>query len=184
VSESTKGAEQRMARVLALQSASPSVHESAFVAANATVLGAVSVDEDASIWFGSVVRGDVVPIRIGARTNIQDLTMIHGSSGGPDVIIGDDVTVGHRVILHGCQVGNGCLIGMGAILLDEVVVGAHSLIAAGSLVPPRMVIPPRSFVMGSPAKIKREVSDDEMRDFLASAHHYLALSRLYSSGTR
>jgi hypothetical protein len=92
--------------------------------------------------------------------------MIHGSSGGPDVVIGDDVTVGHRAILHGCTIGDGCLIGMGAILLDEVIIGDHSLVAAGALVPPRTVIPPRSFVVGSPARIKREVNDDEMRDFI------------------
>lgn len=176
--------EERLMRVDSLFRTTPSVDEAAFVAANATLIGSVVLGPDTSVWFGAVVRGDVVPIRIGARTNIQDLTMIHGSSGGPDVVIGDDVTVGHRAILHGCTVGHGCLIGMGAILLDEVVIGDHSLVAAGALVPPRTVIPPRSFVVGSPARIKREVNDDEMRDFLASAHHYVALSRLYSSGSR
>jgi carbonic anhydrase/acetyltransferase-like protein (isoleucine patch superfamily) len=176
--------EERMLRVHALLRETPSTHAAAFVASNATLVGSVTLGQDSSVWFGAVVRGDVVPIHIGARTNIQDLTMIHGSSGGPDVVIGDDVTVGHRAILHGCKIGDGCLIGMGAILLDDVVIGDHSLVAAGALVPPRTVIPPRSFVVGSPAKIKREVNDDEMRDFRASAHHYVALSRLYSSGTR
>jgi carbonic anhydrase/acetyltransferase-like protein (isoleucine patch superfamily) len=176
--------EERIRLVEALLREAPSVEAAAFVAPNATVVGSVTLGQDSSVWFGSVIRGDVVPVRIGARTNIQDLSLIHGSSGGPDVVIGEDVTVGHRAILHGCSVGNGCLIGMGAIVLDEVVVGEHSLVAAGALVTPRTVIPPRSFVVGSPARIKREVSDNEMRDFLASAHHYVALSRLYSSGTR
>jgi carbonic anhydrase/acetyltransferase-like protein (isoleucine patch superfamily) len=159
----------------------PDVSSSAWVAPNATLVGRVSIAAGASVWYGAVLRGDVVPIRVGERSNIQDLSMIHGNSGGRDVVIGDDVTVGHRVTLHGCTVGHRCLIGMGALVLDDAVIGDECLIAAGALIPPRMVIPPRSFVVGRPGVIKRQVTDDEVAGFVRSAHHYAALATVYAA---
>ena len=160
----------------------PAVHASCYVAPGAFVIGDASIGAGSSVWFNAVVRGDVMPITIGERTNIQDLCMLHVSSHTAPTIIGDDVTVGHRAILHGCTVEDGCLIGMGAILLDGVHVGAGSLIAAGALVPPNMQIPPNSFVVGSPARIKRETTPEERAFFLKSAAHYAELAASYKAG--
>ena len=120
----------------------PRVGRGVFIAPGASVIGAVELGDDASIWFGSVLRADVGPIAIGRRTNVQDLAMVHLTGGVSQTRIGDDVTIGHAVILHGCTVGDRCLIGMGSLLLDNVTVGADSLIGAGSLLTPGMVIPP------------------------------------------
>ena len=143
------------------------------------VIGDVEIGEDASVWFGSVIRGDVNHIRIGPRTNIQDMTMIHVSSKTHPTILEDEITVGHRVTLHGCYVERGCLIGIGAILLDGVRIGAHSLVAAGSLLTPRTQIPPRSLVMGAPAKVKRELTDDELAYLDRSWKNYTELKNVY-----
>ena len=116
--------------------------------------------DEASVWFGAVLRGDYMPIRIGARTNIQDNAVVHITvRGSRATTLGDDVTVGHAAIIHGCTIGDRCLIGMGSIVLDGAVVGEGSFVAAGSLVTPGTVIPPRSFVMGRPAKVIRPVND-------------------------
>src|SRR6185437_442599 len=141
---------------------SPKCHKSAFIADTALVIGDVEVGEDSSVWFGSIVRGDVNYIRIGARTNIQDMTMIHVSSKTHPTTLEDEITVGHRVTLHGCHVESRCLIGIGAILLDGVHVGNNSLVGAGSLLTPGTIIPPRSMVMGAPARVKRELTEDEL----------------------
>ena len=133
----------------------PQIHPTAYIADTALVIGDVEVGADASIWFGAVVRGDVFHIRIGARTNVQDGTVIHVSNGTHATILEDEVTVGHNVTLHGCHVERGCLVGMGAIVMDGVRVGAQSLVAAGALVSPGTIVPPRSLVMGVPAKVKR-----------------------------
>src|SRR6478672_4340788 len=140
----------------------PTVHETAFVADDAIVIGDVEIGEDSSIWFGSVIRGDVNYIRIGARTNIQDQTIIHVNSGTHPTILEDEITVGHRVTLHGCYVESGCLVGIGSIILDGVRIGRQSLIAAGSLVTPNTQIPPHPLVMGAPAKVKRALTDEEV----------------------
>lgn len=166
-------------RILPFADTTPSLHESCYIAPGAFVIGDVSMGQGSSVWFNAVVRGDVMPITIGARTNIQDLCMLHVSTDVAPTIIGDDVTVGHRAILHGCTVEDGCLIGMGAILLDGVHVGHGSLIAAGSLVPPNMKIPPHSFVIGSPARIKRQTTAKEREAFLQSAAHYAELAAAY-----
>src|SRR5258707_4530360 len=126
---------------------SPKIHETAFITEDAIVIGDVEVGEDASIWFGSIVRGDVNYIRIGARTNIQDGTIIHVSSKTHPTVLEDEITVGHRVTLHGCYVERGCLIGIGAILLDGVRVGADYLIAAGRLLTHGTESPPGSLAM-------------------------------------
>jgi len=157
----------------------PKIHATAFVADDAVIIGDVEIGENSSVWFGSVIRGDVNFIRIGARTNIQDMTVIHVSSKTHSTILEDEITVGHRVVLHGCYVESGCLIGIGAILLDGVRVGRNSLIAAGSLLTPGTQIPPNSLVMGSPAKVKRELTDDELAYLDKSWRSYVELKNQY-----
>jgi carbonic anhydrase/acetyltransferase-like protein (isoleucine patch superfamily) len=160
----------------------PQVHETAFVAPDAIIIGDVHIGEDSSIWFGSVVRGDVNHIRIGARTNIQDSCVVHVTSNTHPTIVEDEVTVGHRVVLHGCHVESGCLIGIGAILLDGVRVGSRSLVAAGSLVTPNTHIPPNSLVMGSPAKVKRDLTPQELVHLDRSWRNYVDLKNMYIRG--
>jgi carbonic anhydrase/acetyltransferase-like protein (isoleucine patch superfamily) len=133
----------------------PQIHETAFIADSAQIIGDVHVGEQASVWFGSVVRGDMFYIRIGDRTNVQDNCVIHTRTGEKPTILEEEVTVGHSVTLHGCYVERKSLIGIGSIVLDDVRVGAESLVAAGSLISPGTIIPPRSLVMGMPARVKR-----------------------------
>jgi len=151
----------------------PGVHGTAYVAPGAVVLGDVEIGEHASIWYGTVVRGDVNSIRIGARTNVQDLSVVHVTSKTHPTVIGDDVTVGHRVVLHGCTVKDRCLIGIGSVVMDGAVVGPDSVVGAGSLVPPGMVVPPGTLVMGSPARVKRELRPDEVEALGRSAASYV-----------
>ena len=157
----------------------PKIRDSAFIADDAVVIGDVEIGEDASVWFGSIIRGDVNFIRIGARTNIQDATVIHVSSKTHSTILEDEITVGHRVTLHGCYVESGCLIGIGAILLDGVRVGKNSLVAAGSLLTPNSVIPPNSLVMGAPAKVKRGLTVEELAHLQRSWQNYVDLKEKY-----
>lgn len=157
----------------------PKIHETAFVTDDAIVIGDVVIGEDSSVWFGSIVRGDVNYIRIGARTNIQDATVIHVSSKTHPTILGDEITVGHRVTLHGCTVGNGCLVGIGAILMDGVEVGEQSLVGAGTLLTPGTIIPPRSLVIGSPGRVKRELTEDELAFLDRSWRNYTELKKNY-----
>ena len=157
----------------------PKVHQTAFVTDDAIVIGDVEIGEDASVWFGSIVRGDVNYIRIGARTNIQDGCVIHVSSRTHPTILEEEITVGHRVTLHGCHVERGCLIGIGSILMDGVRVGAQSLIGAGSLLTPGTQVPPRSLVLGSPARVKRELTDDELAFLDRSWRNYVELKAKY-----
>jgi gamma-carbonic anhydrase len=140
----------------------PHIAQTAFIEASAQVIGDVHVGEHSSVWFNCVLRGDVHYIRIGHHTNIQDGTIIHVTSGRFATLLGDCVTVGHAAVLHGCTVKDRVLVGIGAIVLDNVTVGEESFIAAGSLVTPGTVIPPRSIVMGAPAKVRREVTDEEV----------------------
>lgn len=151
----------------------PRVHPSCFIEDSAQVIGNVEVGEDSSVWFNSVLRGDVNAIRIGQRTNIQDLTMVHVTSNRFTTSIGDDVTVGHHVVLHGCQVGHRVLVGMGAILMDDVEVGDDCIIGAGTLLTPGTKVPPGSLVVGSPGKVKRPITDAERAFLLESARHYV-----------
>lgn len=157
----------------------PKISGSAYIADDAMVIGDVEIGEDSSIWFGSILRGDVNYIRIGKRTNIQDLTVIHVSSNTHPTVLEDEITVGHRVVLHGCHVESGCLIGIGAILMDGVHIGRQSLVAAGSLLTPGTIIPPRSLVMGAPAKVKRELTDDELAYLDQSWRNYTELKKHY-----
>ena len=157
----------------------PVISDSAYIADTALIIGDVEIGEDSSVWFGSVIRGDVNHIRIGARTNVQDMTMIHVSSRTYPTILEDEITIGHRVTLHGCQVESRCLIGIGAILMDGVRVGNNSLVGAGSLVTPGTQVPPRSLVLGSPAKVKRGLTDEELDLLDRSWRNYTELKKHY-----
>lgn len=159
----------------------PKIHESAFVTDDALVIGDVEIGEEASVWFGSIVRGDVNYIRIGERTNIQDACVIHVSSRDHPTVLEDNVTVGHRVTLHGCYVESGCLIGIGAIVLDGAHVGRNSLVAAGSVITPGTIVPPASLVLGTPARVKRELTSDELAYLDRSWRNYVELSRQYGA---
>lgn len=163
------------------QKTHPNIHETAFIAESAIIIGDVEIGEQASVWYGSILRGDVNYIRIGNRTNIQDASVIHVSSKTHPTILEDEITVGHRVTLHGCYVETGCLIGIGAIILDGVRVGEKSLVAAGSLLTPNTIIPPRSLVMGTPAKVKRELNDEEIANLEKSWRNYVLLSEIYQN---
>ncbi len=168
--------------VLAFGGKVPVIGEGVYLAPTAVVIGDVTIGEGSSVWFGTVVRGDVGWIRIGKRTNVQDLTMVHVTGGLANTTIGDEVTIGHRAILHGCVIEDGCLIGMGAIVMDEAVVGEGSLVGAGALVTPGTKIPPRSLVLGSPAKVIRPLRDEEARLGPHGVAVYLDLARSYRSG--
>ena len=157
----------------------PRIHESVFVAPGVAIIGDVEIAADASIWFGSILRGDVNYIRIGERTNIQDGTVVHVSSETHATVVGSDVTVGHRVTLHGCTVEDNCLIGIGAILLDGVHIGRDSFVAAGTLLTPGTVIPPGSMVMGAPGSVRRPLRPDEIDAIRRRAAHYVELAAGY-----
>ena len=159
------------------QGIAPRLGRDAFVAPSADVIGRVELGDEASIWYGCVVRGDVGSITIGARTNIQDLSVIHITSGTADTVIGADVTVGHRVILHGCTVHDVALIGMGAILLDGCIVESECMIGAGSLVAPGTRIPRGSLALGSPARVVRPLRDSELAMLRHLPGHYVGLAR-------
>ena len=167
--------------IKSFQNLHPKIHESAYVTDDAIVIGDVEIGAESSVWFGSILRGDVNHIRIGARTNVQDGSIIHVSRKTHSTILEDEVTLGHRVTLHGCHIETGCLIGIGAIILDGVRVGKNSMVAAGSLITPNTQIPPRSLVMGSPAKVKRELGDDEVKDLEKFWRNYVSLSRIYQN---
>ncbi len=157
----------------------PRLADGAWVADGALVVGDVEIGADSSVWFGAVVRGDVNAIRIGARTNVQDLSVIHVTGRTHPTHVGDDVTLGHRVTLHGCTVKDRCLVGIGATVLDGAVVGEESIVGAGSLVPPGMVVPPRTLALGSPARVKRDLTPEEIAFFRTSAASYVGYAAQY-----
>jgi len=143
------------------------------------VIGDVVLGEESSVWFNSVVRGDVHYIRIGHRTNVQDLCMLHVTHDTHPLIIGDDVTIGHHVVLHGCTVKDRVLIGMGAIIMDGAVIGEDSVVGAGALVTERTIVPPKSLILGSPAKVKRPVTQKELEWIRESAENYVRYAKTY-----
>ena len=157
----------------------PQIHPTAFIEESAQIIGDVRVGEQSSVWFNAVLRGDVHFIRIGDRCNVQDGTVIHVSHGTDVTILEDEVTIGHNVTLHGCHIERGCLIGIGAIVMDGVRVGAKSLVAAGSLLTPGTIVPPRSLVMGSPAKVKRPLNDQEVADLDLYWQNYVEYTKMY-----
>jgi carbonic anhydrase/acetyltransferase-like protein (isoleucine patch superfamily) len=157
--------------------------EDFFVADSATVLGNVVLEKDASVWFGAVVRGDTETITIGARSNIQDLSVLHADKGFP-LKIESDVTVGHKVMLHGCTIGAGSLIGINAVVLNGAVIGKGCLIAAGALITEGMVIPDGSVVMGAPGKIRAELDAARKQALIESASHYVENYKRFKSGLK
>ncbi|MHB1606883.1 MAG: gamma carbonic anhydrase family protein [Leptospirales bacterium] len=159
----------------------PTIDPTAWIAPSAEVIGDVTIGAESSIWFQSVIRGDVHWIRIGSRTNIQDLGLCHVTRQTHPLTIGDDVTIGHRVILHGCTLGNRILVGMGSIIMDAARIGDDVIIGAGSLVTEQTVIEPGTLALGSPARIKRKLTQEE-RDWLKrSASNYVAYRLDYKS---
>jgi carbonic anhydrase/acetyltransferase-like protein (isoleucine patch superfamily) len=150
----------------------PTLGARAYVDPSAQVIGAVELGDDASVWMNTTIRGDVNRIRLGARTNVQDNCVLHVTAQHPTVLA-DDVTVGHSVTLHGCTVERHCLIGIGAIVLNGAVVGEESIVAAGALVPEGMQVPARSVVMGAPAKVRRDVTEEERAGLRRYAENYV-----------
>jgi carbonic anhydrase/acetyltransferase-like protein (isoleucine patch superfamily) len=162
----------------------PKIHPTSFIADSAEVIGNITIGEESSIWFQTVVRGDVNFIRIGDRTNIQDNCVLHVMHGTWPLVIGDDVTAGHRVVLHGCTVKNRVLIGIGSIVLDGAVVEENSIIAAGSLITPGFKVPSGTIVMGVPATVKRELKPEEVEHIKQSAANYVEYSKTYKEEFR
>jgi carbonic anhydrase/acetyltransferase-like protein (isoleucine patch superfamily) len=150
-----------------------------WIAPDADLIGKVVLEEDTSIWFGAVLRGDIEPITIGARSNVQDLSVMHTDGGFP-LTVGPDCTIGHRAILHGCTVGPNTLIGMGAVILTGARIGANCLVAAHALVPERKEIPDGSLVVGVPGKVVRALSPAEIADISAAKDRYLSRWRIYA----
>lgn len=159
--------------------AKPRLAPGAFVAPTAAVIGDVELGEASSIWFHTVVRGDVHRIRIGARTNVQDACVLHVTGGRHPLHIGDDVSIGHRAVVHGCTVGHRVLIGMGAVVLDGAVIGDDSIVGAGAVVPEGAAFPPRSVLLGVPARRVREVTQAEVARIAGTRDDYLELTRAY-----
>ncbi len=158
---------------------SPQLDETVFRVGSAEIIGDVTIGAESSLWFNVVVRGDVNWIRIGQRTNIQDGTVVHVTHEKHPTLIGDDVTVGHNVTLHGCRIGNRCLIGMGAVVMDAVEIEDNAMIAAGALVIPGTKVPAGSLYAGSPARLKRQLSDAEVAELKQSALNYLNYVKNY-----
>jgi gamma-carbonic anhydrase len=169
--------------VYSLSGTRPILGRDVYVAETAVVVGDVHIGDESSVWFGAVVRGDCFPIRIGARTNLQDNVVVHVTGGLAATAIGDDVTIGHSAVVHGCTVGNRCLIGIGSIVLDGAIIGDDSLVAAGSLVTPGTQVPPRSVVLGRPARVMRTVSDGDLERIRLGAMHYIAYAREFMTGS-
>jgi carbonic anhydrase/acetyltransferase-like protein (isoleucine patch superfamily) len=157
------------------------IHPTAFLAPTAAVMGDVTLEEESSVWYGTVIRADMAPVVIGAQSNLQDGTIVHVDEEVP-CIVGRRVGVGHRAILHGCRIEDECLIGMGAVLLNDVVVGTGSVIGAGAVVPERMHIPPRSLVIGVPGRIVRTVDATLSSRVTATWTHYVELAREHRAG--
>ena len=173
--------------ILKYKDSFPKIANSAWIAPSADIIGDVEIGEDSSVWFGCVIRGDVHYIKIGKRTSIQDLSMIHVThykkekrlGDGYPTIIGDDVTIAHRVMLHGCIIGNACLIGMSATILDGAEIGEESIVGAGALVTGGKKFPPRSLILGSPAKVVRSLSDEEVEMIYKNAQNYVKYKNEY-----
>lgn len=169
-----------MALLVPFDGHTPHIDPEAWVAPNATLVGKVRIAADANVWFGAVLRGDIDEIVLGARSNLQDNAVIHTEAGNP-TIVGEDVSIGHGAIVHGCVVEDGCLIGMNATVLNGAVIGANTLVAAGALVLEGTVVPPRSLVAGVPAKVRRELTDDEVAGLLGNSARYVPRAKLYKA---
>jgi carbonic anhydrase/acetyltransferase-like protein (isoleucine patch superfamily) len=164
-----------------LDGVAPDVAETAWVADSAQVMGAVSLGPDASVWFGTVIRGDTEHIAVGAGSNIQDASVLHADVGYP-LTIGERVTVGHQVMLHGCTIGDETLIGIGAVVLNGATIGKHCLVGAGALVTEGKSFPDGSMIIGSPAKVVRQLTPEQIDGLRRSAQHYIDNARRYRNG--
>ncbi len=156
----------------------PQIDESVFLAKGVVVSGDVTIGADTSIWYNTVIRGDIAPTVIGKRVSVQDNSTLHQSPGNP-LIIEDEVTIGHNVVLHSCIIRQGALIGMGAIILDGAEIGEEAMIGAGTLVPPGMKIPPRTLAVGSPAKVKRDLTEADFKEFRRIRQSYVDKGKIY-----
>tara|TARA_B100002052_G_C15818465_1_gene569363 strand:+ start:128 stop:631 length:504 start_codon:yes stop_codon:yes gene_type:complete len=156
----------------------PQIHPDSWVASNAVIIGKVTLEKNSNIWFNSVIRGDVEPITIGEGSNVQDGSVIHTDPGCP-TIIGKNVTIGHLVMLHGCIIEDDCLIGIGATILNKAKIGKNSIVGANALVTENKAIPERSLVLGSPGKVIRQVSEEEIKSIKENAEHYVANYKKY-----
>ena len=165
--------------VLPYKGKTPKLANGVFAASGAHLIGDLEVGEDSSFWFNTVTRGDCYYIRIGARTNVQDGTVMHVTNGKHASIIGDDVTIGHGAVIHGCTIGNGCLIGMGAIIMDGANIGENCLVGAGALIPPGKTYPAGSLIKGSPAKAVRDLNEEELKFLKTSVDYYLEYKSNY-----
>jgi gamma-carbonic anhydrase len=165
------------------QGVKPTIPTSCFIEETGIVIGDVVLGEHCSVWFHAVVRGDVHFIRIGNRTNVQDLCMLHVTHDTHPLIIGNEVTIGHGVILHGCTIQDRVLIGMGAIIMDGAVIGEDSVVGAGALITEQTIVPPNSLILGSPAKVKRSVTDEERAWIKESAENYVKYAGQYLDNT-
>lgn len=154
----------------------PCLAPDVFVARGAVIIGDVTIGEGSSVWYNTVIRGDVGRVTIGRNTNIQDLCLLHMTTGLSDLILGDEVTVGHHVVLHGCMIEDGCLIGMGAVILDKAVIGAGSVVASGAVVTERSLIPPNSLAAGLPAKVKKTLAEGGSSPSTRIAQRYRELA--------
>lgn len=153
---------------------------SAFIAPGASVIGRVTLGVDSSVWFGAVIRGDTTDILIGDRSNVQDGAVLHADPGSP-LVIGEDVTIGHGAVLHGCRVGEACLIGIGSTVLNDAAIGPESIVGAHALITEGKDFPPRSLIVGAPAKVMRQLTDDEVAELRKSAEHYVENGRRYAA---
>lgn len=169
--------------VRSFEGSRPDIAKAAFVARSAEVAGSVTLGEGASVWYGAVLRADVAAIRVGDRSNVQDGAVLHVDEG-EDCVLGDSVTVGHRAVVHACKVGDRCLVGMGAIILDRAVIGEDSIVGAGALVTQGKAFPPRSMILGSPARVVRELTGEEVASLAAHAEAYVELARRTAAGSR
>ena len=166
-----------------LDGVAPQVHATAWVADSAQVIGSVTLGEDASVWFGTVVRGDTDSITIGAGSNVQDASVLHADFGQP-LVIGERVTVGHQVMLHGCTIGDESLIGIGAVVLNGARIGKNCLVGAGALVTEGKEFPDGSMILGSPAKAVRQLTPEQIEGLRLSAQHYVDNARRFRAGLR
>jgi carbonic anhydrase/acetyltransferase-like protein (isoleucine patch superfamily) len=162
----------------------PQIAATVFVADSADLIGDVSIGEHSSIWFRTVLRGDVNFIRVGVRSNIQDGSVLHGMKDLYPVVLGDEVTVGHNVTLHGCTIESLCLIGMGSVILNNTRVGEGSIIAAGSVVPENTIVPPHSLFMGAPARFRRHLTEEDFKVIRRYAEHYVTYKDAYLAAAR
>lgn len=169
------------AQLVPFEGQSPRVDASAWIAPGATLIGDVTIGPDSSIWYGCILRADVHWIRIGARSNVQDASVLHVTRQRFETIVGDEVTIGHRAVVHGCRIHDGALIGIGAVVLDGAEVGEGALVGAGAVVPPGSRVPPRGLVLGTPARFVRQLEDEELERQRQRTLMYVELAKSHAA---